>query len=222
MTLGKCKAVLEGHGEYVLTVAWSPNGQRLASGSIEKTIRIWDVARGECLAKLEAHKGYVYSVAWSPDGHRLATASADAIIRIWDAETWEILSILKGAYFTSLVWSKDGLKLASTSISTDPTVTVWDLETEAAAFKLEGHSDNVYNVAWTPELQRLASGGDDKTIRIWDEKSGKETQILERHTGWVIFVDFSCYDISGGYVRTSAKEDIGLDELKEAMRLRNW
>lgn len=81
---GQCESTLEGHSHWVRSIAWSPDGSRLASASDDKTVRIWDSAVGQCLLILEGHSGLVLSIAWSQDGSRLTLTSDDKTVRIWD------------------------------------------------------------------------------------------------------------------------------------------
>ena len=79
---------LRGHDGHVQSIAYSPDGHRIATGSADKTVRIWDADTGQPIgAPLRGHDDMVNSVAYSPDGHRIATASADKTVRIWDADT---------------------------------------------------------------------------------------------------------------------------------------
>ena len=77
-------------------MAFSPDGQRLASGSSDQTVKIWDSATGKELFALKGHAGWVYSVAFSPDGQRLASGSDDQTVKIWDSATGKELFALKG------------------------------------------------------------------------------------------------------------------------------
>ncbi|KAK4173428.1 hypothetical protein QBC36DRAFT_194689 [Triangularia setosa] len=122
-----CTQTLEGHGSSVQSVAFSPDGQRrLASGSDDKTIKIWNVASGTCTQTLEGHGGSVWSIAFSPDGQRVASGSRDKTIKIWDAASGTCTQTLEGHcdWVLSVAFSPDGQRLASGS--GDRTIKVWD------------------------------------------------------------------------------------------------
>ena len=119
--------VLEGHTNDVLSVVFSPDGSLLASGSWDKTIRMWDAETGALLRTLEGHTEAVLSVAFSPDSSLLASGSWDKTIRMWDAETGTLLRTLEGHRYSvnSVAFSPDGSMLA-TSGSRDDTIRMWD------------------------------------------------------------------------------------------------
>ncbi|WPJ66240.1 hypothetical protein SMAC4_12890 [Sordaria macrospora] len=110
-----CLQTLEGHSNWVLSVAFSPDGQRLASGAGDHTIKIWDAASGSCLQTLEGHSDEVWSVAFSPDGQQLASGADDRTIKIWDAASGSCLQTLEGHsnWVCSVAFSPDGQRLAS-------------------------------------------------------------------------------------------------------------
>ncbi|NEO20937.1 AAA-like domain-containing protein [Moorena sp. SIO4A5] len=180
-------AVLTGHQSEVFSVAFSPDGQRLATASVDGTARIWD-NQGNEIAVLTGHQDSVFSVAFSPDGQRLATASVDGTARIWDNQGNEI-AVLTGHHdrVWSVAFSQDGQRLATASV--DGTARIWDNQGNEIAV-LTGHQGWVFSVAFSPDGQRLATASSDGTARIWDNQ-GNQIALLTRHQSSVESVVFS-------------------------------
>ncbi|PYH59942.1 WD40 repeat domain-containing protein [Aspergillus niger CBS 101883] len=182
---------LEGHSYAVTSVAFSNNGQLLASGSGDKTVKLWDAATGTLKHTLEGHSNRVYSVAFSNNGQLLASGSDDKTIKLWDAATGTLKHTLEGHSnrVYSVVFSNNGQLLASGS--DDKTIKLWDAATGTLKHTLEGHSGLVYSVAFLNNGQLLASGSYDKTIKLWDAATGTLKHTLEGHSNWVYLVAFS-------------------------------
>ena len=178
---------LNRHSSSVTSVAWSADG-KLASGSTDETVIIWDLKTGQPGQTLKGHTPPVTSVAWSLDG-QLASGSYDDTVIIWDLKTGRPGQTLKGhkSPVYSVAWSADG-QLASGS--SDNTVIIWDLKTGQPGQTLKGHTNSVNSVAWSADGQ-LASGSDDDTVIIWDLKTGQPGQILKGHTSTVASVAWS-------------------------------
>ncbi len=162
------------HGDWVNSVTISPLSPSqeglagiLASGSHDKTIKLWSLKTKEAIATLKGHLSLVYSLAFSQDGQILASGSADKTIKLWDLKTKEEIYTLAGHgdEVYSLAFSRDGQILASGSA--DKTIKLWDLKTKEEICTLAEHEDEVYSLAFSQDGQILASSSADGTIRIW-------------------------------------------------------
>jgi WD40 repeat protein/serine/threonine protein kinase len=182
---------LQGHTNGVISLCFSPDGQRLASGSGDTTVKVWNAATGQEVRTLRGHTGIVTSVCFSPDGQRLASASIDGTVRVWEAATGQEVRTLQGhtGWVLSVCFSPDGRRLASGS--SDDTVKLWDAATGRELFALKGHTGRVAGVCFSPDGRRLASASWDQTVKLWDAATGLELLSLKGHTDSVWSVCFS-------------------------------
>lgn len=182
---------LLGHADTVWSVAFSANGQTLASGSEDRTIKLWNLKTGQVNRTLTGHTASVRSVSLSPDGQTLASGSGDNTIKLWSVQTGEVRQTLEG--HSDPVWSvtfdRTGQLLISGS--EDQTIKLWNVQTGQLSQTLEGHSGRVYSVALSSDGQTIASGSGDRTMKLWNAQTGELRYTLEEHGDAVRSVAFS-------------------------------
>jgi WD40 repeat protein len=187
----KCIKTLIGHTDDVTSVCFSPDGKHLATGSKDKSIRIWDVASGKCIDTLNGHSSGVLSVCFSPDGKFLASGGRDGFIKIWDIEGAQCVKSLnrQSSFVSSVCFSPDGKQLASCGAKS---IKLWDIENGQCVMTLLGHTKWVGSVCFSPGGKQIASGSDDETIRIWDIETGQcDKTLLFLNSSWVSSLCFS-------------------------------
>jgi len=203
---GKKLMMLSGHESGPLSeqqgdiwsISYSPDGTRIVSGGLDKTVRVWDSTTGAEIMTLRGHDDWatypemspVTSVSFSPDGQLIVSGSYDSTVRIWDAKTGTEILTMRGHsnLVNDVAFSPDGRCFASAS--SDGTIRVCDVATGDELQVLRGHEHEVLSVAFSPDGRRIASGSKDDTIMIWDAATGVEVQRLLIH-GWVWDLCFS-------------------------------
>ena len=189
------KYTLLGHSRGVASVAFSPDGKRVVTGSSDSTARVWDLSGPTPAATvLEGHSGSIQSVAFSPDGKRVVTGSSDSTARVWDLSgPTPTATVLEGhrSSIQSVAFCPDGKRVVTGS--SDNTARVWDLfGPTPTATVLEGHRGRVTSVAFSPDGKRVVTGSADYTARVWDLSRPIPTStLLDGHRGMVGSVAFS-------------------------------
>ena len=191
------------HLATIWSVDISPDNQKIASASSDKTAKIWDRKTGAILQDLTKHQDEVYVAVFSPNGQLLVTGSKDKTIKIWNAETGELLKTLTGHSdaVRSLGISADGKLIVSGSL--DNTVKVWNLETGDLIQTLTGHSNDVLSVAVSPDNQIIASASRDHTIKLWNLETGELLNTLTGHQDDIYSIKFS---LDGNHLVSGSKD----------------
>jgi WD40 repeat protein len=169
----------QAHSDSVYGVRFSPNGAKLASASADKLLKVFEVASGRELHSMEGHTSQVLAVDWSADGKQLVSGGADDLLKFWDAETGESLRTSQpvGKQFTSLRWPRGpGGPLVATA-SGDREVRFWNPSNAQVTRTFQGPDDFVYSVALSADRTRVAAGGAEGILFVWN---GANAQLLHK------------------------------------------
>jgi WD40 repeat protein len=202
---GEVALKFNAHGVTVLCLAWHPDGKRIASAGWDGRLHngwVWDARTGEKIFSLPSGLA-IFAMAFSPDGRYLVTGAGKGALQVWDAETGEKVGTLgsHGQDIRGVVFSRVGGHLASSS--GDGKVKLWDVTNLRDATRPNGKKEARItlddarvpgpglNLAFSPDGERLATGGEKNLIKVWDVRTGKVLQTLPGHRGDVYTVAFS-------------------------------
>ncbi|XP_038670525.1 notchless protein homolog 1 isoform X1 [Scyliorhinus canicula] len=186
----RCTSSLEGHTEAVISVAFSPTGRYLASGSGDTTVRFWDLSTETPHFTAKGHRHWVLSIAWSPDGKKLASGCKNSQIFLWDPSTGQQMGkVLTGhsKWITYLCWEPLHVNPQCrylASASKDGSIRIWDTVLGRCDKILTGHMQSVTCVKWGGD-GLIYSSSQDRTIKVWRAEDGVMCRTLQGHAHWV-------------------------------------
>jgi len=183
--------VIEGHKDAIYSLALSPDGKVLATGSYDQKIKLWDVASGKEIRTLSGHNGAVFGLAFRPDGKILASASADRTVKLWDVATGERRETFTQSLkeVNTVAFSPDGTRLAAGG--GDNRIRVWQISekaTETTNPLLESryaHEGAILKLVFAPDGKTLISSAQDKTVKQWDAQHVTERLLVDNQPDWV-------------------------------------
>ena len=189
------------HTDKIRSVAWSPDGTRIASASEDMTVQVWEAMWGSPILTYRKHSNRINGVAWSPDSTHIVSASSDKTAQIWNASTGATVFTytdharwLGGGSVNAVAWSPDGVHIASAS--NDKTVQVWNATSGIKLLTYREHSGGVCSVAWSPNSKYIASGGYatsiiDSTLYVWDANTRQTLLANSAYDGCIWSISWS-------------------------------
>ena len=180
-----------GHFDLIDSIAFSPDGKYIASGSSDGTVKLWDGESGRDIYNFYGHNESVYSVAFSPDGKQLVSGSEDETVKLWDAATGKEIKTISWFSGTvkSVVFSPDGKYIASSFASGQ--IKLWDPATGEEIRSFFGYRDVGSSIALSPDGKYIISDSGAGIIKLWDVESGREIRTFSGYSKWVYSLAFS-------------------------------
>jgi len=210
---------LTGHTKTITAIAWSRDGKRLASASLDLSLRLWDAGFGHQEASFDIGSGWVGNVCFTPDGHALAAGQADGF-SVWDlvnhrlafkvtsgedevesdnaplekVNAWQQRLDRAAPPWRQLAHRSHPIAINSYGVlayARESSISLWDLDKRKALATLSGHSHTIRALAFTPDGERLASAGDDRVVRVWETRGGRELAVLRGHSRPITGLSFA-------------------------------
>lgn len=171
--IGELLCTYRGHDDWVMRVAWSPDGTRITSSQkFDRFVHLWETEFGAQLLTYEGHRDAVWDAPWSSDGALIASCSEDGTVQVWKAESGELLRTYtkhQGKLYVA-AWASDGKRVASGDQK--GALHIWLASSGALIKSWSAHANNIGALAWSPDGKRLVTGGGDSLARVWDAATG--------------------------------------------------
>lgn len=200
-------SLFRGHRETITSVAFSPNGKQVLTGSVDHTAILWNTETAEQIRVFFGHTDHIEGVAFNPDGHQILTGGMDKKAILWNADTGERVRAFEGHTGTvhSVAFSPNG-NLVLTGAQ-DSTAILWKADTGEQVRAFRGHSGEVYSVAFSPNGKLVLIGAQDGTATLWNADTGTQVRMFNGNSGEVFSAVFSP---DGKQVFTGARNGVAI------------
>lgn len=207
---GELKITLTGHASDVTSVIFSPDGQTLATESLDNTVKFWDVPSGQFRATLKGHRSTIYDTAFGPDGKLLATASRDRTVRLWNVMTGEQTVVLNPTtgIIRRVIFSPDGRTLVTLGEFKERAAKLWNVETGKLKATLGQHEGGVKNVLFSPNGNLIITASE-KSVNVWNTATGEMMLPLKGARSSALFSQDGRILVTGGQDNTVLIWEIG-------------
>ena len=169
------------HSDTVFGLAFSPDGKSLASAGADKFVKVTNVADGKEIRSLEGHAGHVMGVDWSEDGKKLVSGGSDNVVKLWDFESGDQIRtfLAAGKQVTAVRWGRGTGNGVIVGASGDKLVRFWNPNDGTISRVFNGPDDYVYTVAISKDRARVAAGGADGVLFLWNGETGQLVRKIE-------------------------------------------
>ena len=198
---GKLLKTFEGHHDAIFSLAVSPDGKTLATGSYDQKIMLWNIADGKELKTLSGHNGAVFGLSFRPDGKVLASASSDRTVKLWDPDSGARLDTLSQSLkeLYAVAFSPDGKRLAAAGA--DNRVRIWEVsptarETPPPLVSRFAHEGAILRLAFSSDGKWILTSAQDLTVKLWDAANVDEKLLFEKQPDWPSAIAFGADDKS--------------------------
>ena len=190
-----------GHTSSIEAIAWSPDGSKVATGSLDETMKIWDSHTGQLLYDFPQQGQRVTSISWSPDGSQILMAM-EGVLHIIQSDSGKVIHRLH-EYISKVLWSPDGTRFATT----DNMTLVFDARSGKLLTEIYDNNRSIRDFTWSPDGSKIATAGHDGIIKIWDSKEPTLYAEFQAHSSWINGISWSG---DGQFLATASKDQVAL------------